>query len=165
MAEATTKVVTDLEKRELLAERVFNAPRELVFKAWSEPEALMQWWGPREWPLTVCNLDFRPGGIWHYCMTGPKGEEAWGRGVFSEIVPPERIVYSDSFSDAEGKVAENMPTMIISVDFISEGAKTRVRSLAQFASAQELQSVLDMGVVEGLTETWDRLEEYLARAK
>ena len=148
--------------RDLVMSRVFDAPRGIVFKAFSTTEALEQWWGPKGWTLPVSNLDFRPGGTWHYCMRGPSGEESWGLSTYSEIVEGERIVYTDAFSNAEGAVAEGMPQMQVTIEFADEGGRTRVTSTTEFASAEELKQVLDMGVVEGATQTWDRLEQYLA---
>jgi uncharacterized protein YndB with AHSA1/START domain len=159
-----TDVNADLEALTLKVERVFAAPRDLVFKAWSEVDRLAQWWGPTGWTLPVCTVDFRPGGVWHYCMQGPGGEQSWGKAVYSEIVPGQRIVYTDSFSDEAGNSVPGMPVMTISVDFFDEGGKTRVVSYAKFASKDELEGLLQMGVVEGVKQTWDRLEEYLAKA-
>ncbi len=149
-------------ERDLVVSRVFDAPRHVVFRAFTRSEALAHWWGPKGWTLPVSNLDFRPGGTWHYCMRGPGGEESWGLASYSEIVEGERIVYTDAFSDAEGRVAEGMPQMLITVEFANEDGKTRVTSRTEFASAEALKQVLDMGVVQGVTETWDRLAEYLA---
>lgn len=151
----------DLEKRELVMERIFDAPRELVFKAWTEPELVKQWWGPKGWTLPVCNMDFRPGGVWHYCMRGPDGMESWGKAVYREIVEPERIVYIDTFSDAEGNQPENMPEMVITVTFTEENGQTKLTSRTQFATAEELEAVLEMGAVEGMNDTLDRLADLL----
>jgi uncharacterized protein YndB with AHSA1/START domain len=156
-------VSTNKETNELRVERVFNAGRELVFKAWTEAERLQQWFGPKGWTLPVCEIDLRPGGVWRYCMRGPGGEESWGRTVYHEVRPPERLVYTDSFADADGNVVENMPEMLITVDFIEEDGKTRIASTTRFASAEALESILSMGVIQGFTETLDRLDEYLAR--
>jgi len=106
-----TDVNADLEALTLKVERVFAAPRDLVFKAWSEVDRLAQWWGPTGWTLPVCTVDFRPGGVWHYCMQGPGGEQSWGKAVYSEIVPGHRIVYTDSFSDEAGNSVPGMPVM------------------------------------------------------
>jgi uncharacterized protein YndB with AHSA1/START domain len=149
-------------EREFVVERVFDAPRELVWKAWTEPEHLAQWWGPKGWTLPVCKMDFRPGGVWHYCMRGPAGEESWGKATYREIVEPERIVYLDTFADETGNPVEGMPEMLITMTFEEHNGKTRLKARTQFASAADLESVLAMGMVEGLTETWDRLEAYLA---
>ena len=149
--------------REFVMERVFDAPRELVWQAWTKPEHLVHWWGPKGWTLPVCKVDFRPGGVWHYCMRGPEGEESWGKAIYREIVEPERIVYLDTFSNEAGNPVEGMPEIIITVTFEDLDGKTKLATHAQFASAADLESVLAMGMVEGLTQTWDRLEAYLAQ--
>lgn len=152
----------DLATRQFFAERVFDAPRTLVFEAFTKPEHLVHWWGPKGWTLPVCELDFRVGGKWHYCMKGPEDMESWGLGVYEEINAPESFVYRDHFSNAEGMISEGMPGMLIRVEFVEEpGNKTRVVSTTLFNKAEELEQVIEMGMVEGLTETWDRLVEYL----
>ena len=159
--QASSSVATDLERRAFVIERIFDAPRELVFKAYSDPEYLKQWFGPKGWTLPVCKVDFRPGGIWHYCMKGPEGEESWGKAVYQEIVEPERIVYADAFSDVEGNVLEDMPELMVTVTFTDHNGQTKLTSRTLFASAADLQTTLEMGMVEGINETFDRLAAYL----
>ncbi|PWK16577.1 SRPBCC domain-containing protein [Tumebacillus permanentifrigoris] len=161
-------MIFKVEGQELILERVFNAPRELVFKAFSEAEHLKHWWGPRGWTLTVCNVDFRPGGIWHYCMKCMDenqgdffGFESWGKAVYEEIVELEKIVYVDYFSDAEGNETEGMPSSHITMTFEELDGKTKLVNRARFASAEALKTVVDMGMEQGITETWDRLAEHV----
>jgi uncharacterized protein YndB with AHSA1/START domain len=165
VTKSSGEIVIEAKGSELLVSRVFDAARDLVFKAFSEADRLMQWWGPREWPLTYCKLDFRVGGIWLFCMTGPDGAESWGKGVYEEIVSPERIVYVDAFSDRDGNVNESMPQVRIIMEFTEHAGKTKVESRAEYATVQDLESLKAMGMIEGITETWDRLAEYLAAAK
>jgi uncharacterized protein YndB with AHSA1/START domain len=153
---------TTPSERVFAAERVFNAPRELVFQVFSDCKHLTHWWGPKDWALPVCEMDFRPGGVWLYCMRGPDGMESWGKATYQEIIEPERIVYSDAFVDGTGTPIEGTPEMLITVTFEDLGGKTKLVSQTQFGSAEELNAVLEMGMVEGLSQTWDRLEEYLA---
>jgi uncharacterized protein YndB with AHSA1/START domain len=162
------QMVTKVEGQELILERVFNAPRELVFKAFSEAEHLKHWWGPRGWTLTVCNVDFRPGGVWHYCMKCIDerqgdfyGMESWGKAVYRDIVAGEKIDYTDYFSDAEGNENEAMPSTDITMSFLDHEGKTKVVSRARYVSAEALKTVMDMGMEQGITETWDRLAEHL----
>lgn len=163
MTERDQKVVT--EGRELVLTRTFDAPRELVFAAYSSCEHLRNWWGPRSWPMAECSMDFRVGGVWHYCLRGPnEGDESWGRAVFTEIVEPERIAYTDAFSDADGAVNEEMPITEGSVDLEDVAGRTRLTMRAVYPSADELKAVLDMGMEAGITETLDRLDEHLAEA-
>lgn len=164
----SNNMTVKVEGQELILVRVFNAPRELVFKTFSEAEHLKHWWGPRGWTLTVCNVDFRPGGIWHYCMKCMDknqgdfyGYESWGKAVYKEIVEPEKIVYVDYFSDAEGNEAEGMPSTLITMTFEEHEGKTKLVNRAQYASAEALKSVMEMGMEQGITETWDRLDEHL----
>ena len=162
--DSPTTTVTTPSEREFVMERVFGAPRELVFQAFAECERLAHWWGPKGWTLPVCQMDFRPGGVWRYCMRGPAGEEGCGKAVYREIVEPERIVYTDAFADAEGNVLDGMPEMVITVTFAEHDGKTKLINQVQFASVADMETTLGMGMVEGLTQTLDRLEEYLANA-
>lgn len=165
----TNKMITRVEGQVIVLERVFNAPRELVFKVFSDGEHLKQWWGPRGWEVTVSKMDFRPGGQWHYCMKCSDqnqgdfyGMESWGKSVYQEIEEPEKIVYIDYFSDAEGNIAEGMPATTVTMTFEELDGKTKLVNRGVYESAEALQSVIDMGMEEGITQTWDRLEEYLA---
>jgi uncharacterized protein YndB with AHSA1/START domain len=148
--------------RELRIERTFDAPRDLVWKAWTEADRLKQWWGPRSYPTTYCTVDLRVGGVWHYCMTGPEGQESWGKATYQEIVPPERLVFLDQFSDKDGNAAPGMPETTIKMEFVERDGKTVVTATAEYASIEDLEKLVGMGMIEGMTETWDRLEEYLA---
>jgi uncharacterized protein YndB with AHSA1/START domain len=159
-----TNVAADVVERTIVASRTFDAPRERVFRAFTEPEQLARWWGPQGWETETRTLDLRPGGIWHYCMRGPDGMESWGLGTYHEVTPPSRFVYTDAFSDAEGTIAAGMPQATIVMEFAEEGGKTTVTSSTRYASEEDIQAVLKMGVVEGLTQTWDRLAAYLGGA-
>ncbi|KGP79783.1 MULTISPECIES: SRPBCC domain-containing protein [unclassified Paenibacillus] len=166
-------MVSSVENEKVLVlERVFDAPRELVFSMFKESEHLRQWWGPRGWTIPVCNVDFRPGGAWHYCMKCEDtkqgdfyGMESWGKAVYKEIVEPERIVYTDFFSDAEGNTDESLPTTEVTMQFIDLGGKTKIVNRSEYVSAEALQTVMDMGMLQGITETWDRLAERLGEVK
>ena len=158
-------------ERVLVLERVFEAPRDLVFRMFKEAEHLKRWWGPKGWEIPVCNVDFRPGGVWHYCMKcvdqsqSIYGMESWGKGVYKEIVEPETIIYTDYFSDAEGNINESMPSALITMNFIDLGSKTKLVNRAEYVSAEALKNVTDMGVIQGITETWNRLDELLKSLK
>ena len=155
--------------KELILERVFQAPRELVFEAFSSAEHLRQWWGPRGWTIPHCTVDFRPGGKWHYCMKcvdESQGEfygmESWGLGIYRDINAPARIVYTDYFSDAEANINEAMPPTLSTLIFEEVEGGTRVTNHALYDTEEGLQTVMDMGMLQGVTETWDRLAEHLA---
>ncbi|WP_411348540.1 SRPBCC family protein [Paenibacillus sp. WLX2291] len=165
------KMTVKVDGQELILERIFKAPKELVFQAFSSAEHLRQWWGPRGWELTVCHIDFRPGGIWHYCMTCKDesqgecyGQESWGKAIYDLIEQPDQIVYTDYFSDADGNVMENLPGSRIETLFRDHEGGTKLISRAYFDSEEALKNVLEMGMEQGITQTWDRLEEHLERA-
>ncbi|REK77167.1 SRPBCC family protein [Paenibacillus paeoniae] len=166
------KMTTKVDGNVLTVEREFNAPRSLVFQVYSDAEHLKQWWGPRGWEVTVCKIDFRPGGVWHYCMKCNDrnqgdfyGMESWGKGIYNHIVQNEKIEYTDYFSDAEGNVPEDMPASDITLIFEEHDGRTKLTNIARYVSAEALQAVLDMGMEQGFSETLDRLEEHLEKVK
>ncbi|PZE19010.1 SRPBCC domain-containing protein [Paenibacillus xerothermodurans] len=169
--DAANKIVSKVEGRELTLERIFNAPRNLVFRAYSDVEQMKRWYAPPGWTLTVSSFSFRPGGVWHFCMKCLDenqpffGHESWGKVVFREIVEPERIVYSDAFSDAEGNVPEGMAEALITLTFLEHVGKTKLIHHAQYPSEEALKSVIEMGMLQGMTATWDSLEKFLEENK
>lgn len=154
-------------EREFVVTHTFNAPRELVWQAWSQCEHLQQWWAPAGWSVPVCKMDFRVGGTWHYCMKGPMPDgtemESWGLTVYQEIVKPERIIALDQFADAEGNVSLEMPKMLNTITFTAVDDQTEVTSRSEFATVAELETVIEMGMEEGMTQSWDQLAEHLVR--
>ncbi|WP_257350645.1 SRPBCC family protein [Pseudalkalibacillus decolorationis] len=164
----TNKLTTKVEGRDLVIERILDAPRELVFKMFSEPDHLARWWGPKGWQTENRKFEFKPNGEWHYCMECIDknqgeyyGQKSWGKAVYQEIITPEKIVYTDAFSDEEGNISDNMPVMLITVMFEEFEGKTKLISRTQFASVENLQQVMDMGVVEGFSSQLERLDDVL----
>ncbi|MBP1964318.1 SRPBCC domain-containing protein [Paenibacillus aceris] len=158
--------------RVLVLERVFDAPRNLVFNMFKEAKHLKHWWGPRGWELPICKVDFRVGGVWHFCMKCVDenqghffGMESWGKAVYKEIIEPEKIVWVDSFSDAEGNTNDSLPSTEVTLEFVDLDGKTKVINRSEYVSAEALKTVMDMGMLQGITETWDRLEERLNEVK
>lgn len=154
---------------EFIISRIFNAPRPVVWQAWSDCDHLKHWWAPAGWMLSACDLDFRVGGTWHYCMKGsmPDGTEAesWGLSVYQEIVEPERIVVLDQFADEAGNVSAEMPKMLNTVSFAEIEGGTHVTSHIEFAKAADLETVITMGMEEGVTQSWDQLAAHLAEVQ
>ena len=95
-----------IERERMVVTRVFDAPRELVWKAWTDPKYVMQWWGPKGFSCPACEIDFRVGGKFRFCMRMPDGQEGWNGGEYHEIVLNEKIVYSMYFSDPQGNKIE-----------------------------------------------------------
>lgn len=150
--------------REIVITRVFDAPRERVFKAWTEPNQIEQWWGPKGFTTRVTKLDLRPGGQSCYVMIGPDGTEYPSEGVFQEIVPPERIVTTDDFGEGIEKVLEaDLPQgMIVTVLFEDLAGKTRLTIQIEHQSVDDRRKHEEMGVIAGWNSSLDCLEEYLA---
>lgn len=159
------KIHVETRGGDLILTRQFDAPRRKVFEAHSDCKHLMNWWGPRQWPLTYCKMDFRVGGKWHFCMTGPDGTESWGLVIYKEIREPEYIVYEDHFADKDGNVNKEFPSTVIRTEFQEKDGKTIAKTTAKYSSPEDLKKVMDMGMIEGTSETFDRLEEYLAVMK
>lgn len=166
MMNATTPRATTEE--DLILRRSFEAPRELVFAAWTEPERLVRWWGPRGYTTPFCTVDLRPGGIFRFCMKSPEGREFWGRGVYGEVVAPERLVWIDSFTDAGGNVvqpshyglsAEHPGEMLVTVTFTENDGKTEVTLRHAIPRSVPERS----GAEQGWTEMFDRLATEVAR--
>lgn len=159
MAEQNTLTVTTPSDREIVMTRVFNAPRELVFEAHTKCEHLEKWWGQRDSPMSVCELDFRPGGKWRFVQKSPTGEE-WGfRGEFREIERPERIVWTFEFEGMPGHIS------VDTVTFVEENGRTTLTATSMFDSKEDRDGMLQSGMEAGANETWDRLAEYLATIK
>ncbi|MBA2393355.1 MAG: SRPBCC domain-containing protein [Ktedonobacteraceae bacterium] len=148
-------------EQEFIVERQFTAPRTLMFQAFTQPEHIKRWWAPQPFTIPVCTIDLRPGGIWHYSMRSPEGQDHWARSVYSEIVPPEKLVYTSTFADEHANPTEGIPEHLTTVTFTEEAGKTRVTALIQFSSATAMKTALDMGMQQGMNMTWDYLTEYV----
>jgi uncharacterized protein YndB with AHSA1/START domain len=148
-------------EQEFVMERQFTAPRQLLFQVFTQQEHLKRWWAPPPYTLPVCTIDLRPGGIWHYCMRSPEGQDQWARSVYSEIVPPEKLVYSTTFADEHAHPIEGIPEHLTTVIFMEEAGTTRVSTRVQFASAAALKAAVDMGILQGMSMTWDDLASYV----
>jgi len=154
--------------------RVFDAPRELVWKAWTERDRLMQWFGPKGFTMDVATLDLRPGGKFHYHLVSPDGGEMWGRFVYREIVRPERIVWVNSFSDPAGGLSrppfdENWPPEMLSIATFAEreGRTTVTLRWSALNAAEAQRATFDANhesMKGGWTGTFDQLAEYLAKS-
>jgi uncharacterized protein YndB with AHSA1/START domain len=143
--------------RELVYTRILDAPRELVFAAWTDPKHLAQWWGPNGFTITIRSIDVRPGGVWRFVMHGPDGVDYENKITYDEIVKPERLVYSHGGGDDVEPVQFQT-----TVTFEDYGAKTKLTMWALFPSAAERDRVVEKyGAVEGANQTLDRLAAHL----
>jgi uncharacterized protein YndB with AHSA1/START domain len=145
--------------REIVFTRVFDAPRELVFSAWSDPQHVAHWWGPNGFTLTTFEMSVKPGGVWRFIMHGPDGADYPNRIVFDEIVKPERLVYSHG----GGKPGDSVDFQV-TVTFAAQGKQTRLTMRMVFPSAAERDRVVkEYGAIEGGKQTLARLADYLAK--
>jgi uncharacterized protein YndB with AHSA1/START domain len=160
--------------RELLITRVFDAPRELVWRAFTESDRLAQWWGPAGFVMLVTRLDLRPGGVFHYSMRSPDGHVMWGRFVYREIAAPERLVFVNSFSDDEGNIlrspfSSTWPLEVLNTLTLSEtDGRTTVtlRGGPINASEEERETfwTAQGSLRQGFAGTFEQLATYLAEA-
>ena len=152
---------------ELVVTRDFDAPRDLVFRAWTDPAQLMRWWAPNGFTTPSVTVDLRVGGVFHYCMRAPDGQDYWGIGVYRDIVPSEKIVYTDAFADAEGNQvppshygmsASHPAESLVTVTFTEHQGKTTVTLRHTVPDAVEERA----GMAQGWTEMLQRLAVDLA---
>lgn len=138
--------------------RVFNAPRELVYRAHTDPALIPRWWGPEETTTVVDKMDVRPGGKYRFIHTAPDGGEYIFHGEFRELVPPERLVQTSSLEGQPGEIIETLT-------FEEHGGKTTLTILDECGSKEARDAILATGMAEGLHASYDRLAELLAEQK
>ena len=152
--------VEDTSGREIVITRVFDAPRDLVWEAWTDPKQVVQWWGPQGFTTTIHEMDVRPGGVWRHTMRGPDGNEYPNQSVFLEVVKPERIVFSHGGGSKGDPGAQFEATWT----FEAEGNKTTPHDSQRFPSAAARDLVVKTyNAVEGGNQTLGRLAEQLAK--
>lgn len=152
--------------------RVVDAPLELVWKAHTEAEHLMEWWGPKELKMKTATIDLQPGGLFHYGMEAPNGEELWGKFVYREIVPQQKLVFISSFSDAQGEttlppMAQGWPPEILNtITFEEQDGKTHIHISGHPINASESEEATyfaNIGSMKtGFGGTYDQLDTYMA---
>jgi len=143
-------------ERELVITRIFDAPRELVFTAWTEPDRAVRWWGPQGFTTARYEIDFRPGGAYRVCMRSPEGTEHWQRGMCRELVEPERLVFTFAWEDAQGRPGHET---VVTVTFAEYGAKTKLtlhQAVFETVTARDLHQ-------GGWTSALECLADYLAQ--
>ncbi|HET9744266.1 MAG TPA: SRPBCC family protein [Chitinophagaceae bacterium] len=139
-------------KRQLSISRVVNAPCELVWKAWTEPEHIKHWWGPTGFTNTIFRMDVRPGGEWEFIMHGPDGTDYKNKHIYKEVVRPEKLVLEHVTG----------PKFVMTVTFEEQGKQTLVSIHSLFESAEQLQEVIKVFKAdEGMRQNIDRMEKYV----
>jgi uncharacterized protein YndB with AHSA1/START domain len=174
MAQAKPRSGAAPRTEEFVISRVLNAPRTLVWKAFSECEHLMHWWGPKGFKMISCKIDFRPGGVFHYGLESPDGHKMWGKFVYREIVAPERVVHTVSFSDENQGVTRHpmAPTWpletLATVTFAERDGKTTLTVHWSPHNATEAERAVFASSHDSMRQGWtgtiDQLADYLAKA-
>jgi len=169
-------MTTAVSSKDFVISRVFDAPRDLMWKAFTEPEHMRQWWGPKGFKVIASKMDLRVGGTYHYGLESPDGKPMWGKFVYREITPPERLVFISSFSDENAGVtrhpmAPNWPLEMLSTFTFEEqpGGKTKFTvRWTPYNATEEETKVFEAGR-DGMTQGWsgtmEQLAAYLATAK
>ena len=147
------EILSDLEIQMV---RLFEARRDLVYDAHSSCEHLSKWWGQRGSTLAVCEMEFRPGGAWRFVERDKEGAEHGFRGVYQELVRPERMVQTFEYEGMPGHISVDTMTLV------EQDGKTTMTATTKFNSIEDRDGMLQSGMESGATEMWDRLAEYLA---
>lgn len=155
MINTGTLQVSTPTDREIVLTRLFHAPRHLVFAAFSKPELLKRWFGPRGWSLETCEIDMKVGGHFRYILVGPDGAKLGMRGTYKEIDPPFRSVHTESFDDYPGE------SQVTTVFTEKEGVTTLTATIL-YPSREIRDIVIQTGMEHGAAESYDKLAELLA---
>lgn len=158
-----TSFTENLEENQLVAVRKLDAPLAKVWKAWSDPEIICQWWAPQPYICKIYEMDFKVGGHMLYNMVGPEGDEYRGRMDYLKIEEPKMYEVEDYFCDENGVKSGDIPPMNLKVTFEQEGESTIVTSTTTFASPEAFKQMAEMGAVEGWDLSLTQLEELLTK--
>ena len=152
--------------------RTFNAPRQKVWQAWTTESSLLQWWGPKGFKMLAGKLELKPGGVFHYGMQTPDGNEMWGKFIYREIHAPDRLVFVNCFSDKDGNTCPNpwMPVWpletlnVVSFEEVDGKTVITLRGAPINPTPEELKAYegLKESMQQGFSGTWAQLDEYLA---
>ena len=150
-----TDITIEPGRQDIVVERVFDAPRDVVFKALTDPKLIPSWWGPRQLTTKVDEMDVRAGGRWRYTQRDPQGNEFAFKGVYHDAVSPQLVISTFEFEGAPGHVALDTLTLE-EVD-----GKTRYRSVSVFPSVADRDAAVQSGMESGMRETYERLDEVI----
>ena len=142
--------------------RRFAADRDTLWAMWTQAQHLRNWWGPEGFTTPVCEVDFRPGGSWFYCMQDPAGQRYCGKMIYDEIDAPYRFSVTDVFTDEAGNQIEDMPESHAEFHFEAINGETILTNISRYQTQEERDKVFEMGVEAGLSQTLDCLDNYLS---
>ncbi len=157
--------LTDKKKNTLTIRREFKASRQLIWDAYAKSELLEQWFAPKPLNTKTKSMDFRNGGHWIYAMVEPDGKEHWGRTDYLEIEPINRYTALDAFCDENGEINSDLPRANWDVCFSDWGSNVMVETIVTYKSLKDLESIIQMGMQEGLASAMERLDELISKIK
>lgn len=165
---ADVKVTKDLENKKLVIEFEANGPRDKVWQAYADKTMFEKWWGPEGWETTTKEFTFEPGGKVHYgmkCVDERQGEwfgqTSWGVMMVQSVDAPNSFTYKDYFSDEQGVLNEEMPALTVTNEFIEENGKTKIISTSYADSAEQIEQLIQMGMIEGFSSQLAKLDALL----
>jgi uncharacterized protein YndB with AHSA1/START domain len=159
MTSSGTATVTLPTDEQILITREFDAPRHLVYEAWTTPELVRRWWHAKRGEMTICEIDLRVGGEWRYVMVADGGFEVGFHGEYREVVPDERIVSTETYEGLPEGVSEEAGTTLNTATFTEVDGRTTVTILVQAPSKVTRDAIIDSGMEDGLQDALDLLEE------
>jgi len=159
--QAATDISFEKENKTIRLARKFNAPVALVWKAFTVPSILDQWWAPKPWKAETKSMNFTDGGQWLYAMVSPEGEKHWSIVHYSSVRPQAIYSGQDAFADESGNIKTDMPQTNWNVSFEDLGESTLVRIIMTANDVADLEKLLEMGFKEGITSTLNALDELL----
>jgi uncharacterized protein YndB with AHSA1/START domain len=157
-----TAIHKDPEKLTMAFTAEFDATPERVWQLWADPQLFEKWWGPPEYPATVVDHEFTPGGKVRYYMTGPEGEKFHGSSEIVALDPPRSLQFTDGFLDDDGNEIEGMPAMMNHVEIADIGSGTRMVITTTFPSLEAMEQLIEMGAEEGMKGALGQIDELLA---
>ncbi len=161
----TTLVIKDFKEKSILVSREFQAPIELVWKAFTNSEILDQWWGPAPWRAETKFQDFSIGGYWLYAMVSPENEKHWGRMNYLSIDTYKNFQLEDAFSDENGIMNTDLPVSKGSNVFTATDKGTRVEFKMHYSTEEQLQTIVEMGFEQGITACLEQLNQLILNSR
>ena len=155
----------DIANNKLLVEREFDGTVEQVWKAWTEPELLDEWWAPKPWKANTKFMDFRTGGHWFYYMVGPDSSRHYCRADYTSVIPNKSFIGDDLFCDEDGNKTTDLPRMHWEAEFTATNRGTKVNLIVSFASKEDMEKIVAMGFKEGFSMAHENLDALLLSLK
>jgi uncharacterized protein YndB with AHSA1/START domain len=158
-----TNVVKDFKEKSILVSREFEAPVEMVWRCYTEPDLLDQWWGPAPWRAETKTMNFQVGGFWLYAMVSPEGQKHWGVMHYTGINLHQNISIEDGFCDEEGNMTESLPVSRGAMVFTTTTLGTLVEFKMTYSDEEQLRTIIEMGFEQGITICLEQLAAILKK--